>query len=260
MVGNLVKIVVRLVVVIILIAFVMPNFDIHRGLFHQLNAWEAAEELKETGLAISCSEAGASTASARSLRAWVTARSFLMSVMAWELVAVPGLGVDLWLHHIFVILGVTFGIDPLIPGRDPVLQPFIDGMAFALVLGASLAAFVEVFVLMYHLTAPNPRLQAKSMLASLITQSILVPTFFLFIPVCLAVTHYMEFGAFLGVVFAILLFLVTVEARLIIAKVAIVKKARGRQRQLEQEEKSNSSGSSDPRDEKDMANAGAIEV
>jgi hypothetical protein len=260
MVGNLVKIVVRLVVIILLIVLVMPNFDIDGGLFSELNAWDAAEQLKEQGLTVSCSEAGATIATARDLRAWVFARSFLMSVMAWELVAVPGLGVDLWLHHIFVILGVTLGIDPLIPGRDPELQPFIDGMAFFLVLGASLAAFVEVFVLMYHLTAPNPRLQAKSMLASLITQSIVVPTFFLFLPVWLAVTHYMEFGAFLGAVFAILLFLVVVEARLIIVKFAIVKKALGKQRQLEQQDKSKRTGTFDPSDQIDMVHEGAIQV
>jgi hypothetical protein len=261
MVGNLVKIVVRLVVIILLLMLVMDYFDMHSGLFAELNAWKAAEELKESGRTVSCSEAGATTASAESFRAWVSARSFLMAVMAWELVAVPGLGVDLWLHHIFVILGVTIGIDPLLPGRNPDLQPLVDGMAFFLVLGGSLAAFVEVFVLMYHLTAPNPRLQAMSMLASLITQSILVPTFFLILPVWLAVTHSLDIGAFYGtVLLSILLFLVIVEARLIIVKVAIVKKALGKQRKIEQQELSKSTGTSELRDQTDMDKEAANQV
>jgi len=175
-----------------------------------------------------------------------------MSVMAWELVVVPGLGVDLWLHHIFVILGVAWGSDPLIPGRDPALQPFIDGMAFYLVLGASLAGLVEMFVLMYHLAAPNAGLQAKAMLGSLIAQSIVVPTFFLFLPVWLAVTNYMEFGAFLGIVFAVLIFLVVVEARLIIVKIAIVEKALRRKRQDGEQVRSKSADAFDPSDQIEM--------
>merc|ERR1711879_1089241 len=97
------------------------------------------------------------------------------------------LGVDVWLHHIFVIIGVTLGTDSRISSLDPSLQPILDGLAFLLTFGAALAASFEVFVLMYHLNAPNAGKQAKSMLASIILQAIIVPVFFLILPVWLAV-------------------------------------------------------------------------
>lgn len=244
MIGNIVKIVVRLQCITILLIMVAPNVTTNNGpLFVELNSKEAASNMAMKGISMTCEEAGATPWAAQSLRSWVFIRCSLMSVMAWELAAVPGLGVDIWLHHIFIMVGVMVSTDSQIQGLDTSLQPIIDGLAFWLVLGASLAAFVEVFVLVYHLTAQDPGRQAKAMLASMIVQSTVVPVFFLIFPVWLSVRNHEEFGGLIVAIFVILLFLVAVEVRMIFVKFAIFKKALKKQKQNQKLEGSSASGS-----------------
>ena len=60
---------------------------------------------------MTCQDAGMQVSDAVALRMWTFCRFDLMAVMAWELAYIPDLGVVTWLHHLFVILGVSLFTD-----------------------------------------------------------------------------------------------------------------------------------------------------
>merc|ERR1712228_690053 len=104
---------------------------------------------------------------AAAMRSWTFARDAMMAVMVWELAFIPGLPLDAWLHHLFVILGVAMGSDPQLLGSRAPVQPLIDGISFFLVLGATLPAAAR---------------QAKWMMASIMVQALLVLVLFVGLP------------------------------------------------------------------------------
>jgi len=226
MVGNVVKFIVRASITVQLVGLVAPQFSFAEGLFSDFNVKEANARLVMTGEATTCAAAGASLVSTAALRTWVFSRDCLMAVMVWELVYIPEISLDLWLHHIYVIIGVTLGTDAMVLGQYPAWQPFVDGLAFLLVLGASVSASVEACVFMYHVSAPNANVQANWMLASIVMQICLICVFFIGLPLLLIIKQGIPFGIVLVVVITILAFLVVVECRLVLLKRAIVAHAR----------------------------------
>lgn len=235
MVGFFIKIIVRLGCMVQILALVMPWLSLRNGLFADFNVKTAYQKMAKDHVATTCAEAGMDLKAAVALRAWTFTRDDMMAVMAWELAFIPSLPMDAWLHHLFVILGVAIGSDPMVLGSHAALQPFIDGVAFFLVLGAAAAAMVEAAVLMYHFSAPNATRQAQWMICSMVIQAILVIVFFVALPVSLVMRHLGNFGG-LAIGFAVLVvFLAAVECKMLVVKAAIVKSARKKaQRQAEE--------------------------
>eukprot|EP00929_Paragymnodinium_shiwhaense_P057750 TRINITY_DN28909_c0_g1_i1.p1 TRINITY_DN28909_c0_g1~~TRINITY_DN28909_c0_g1_i1.p1 ORF type:complete len:390 (+),score=94.00 TRINITY_DN28909_c0_g1_i1:66-1235(+) len=225
LVGFVVKILVRVACAVQILCVVVPRFRMASGLFAEFNVKSAAADLSKRAVT-TCDEAGMGVDDAVALRAWVFTRDAMMAVMVWELAFIPELPTDAWLHHLFVILGVAVGSDPNLLSANAGIQPLIDGIALFLVLGAALAAAVEAAVLMYHLSAPNARAQANWMVRSLTVQVILVTLLFVTIPAILAVWHREKLGFLTYGLLLLIVFLATVEAKMIVVKWAIVKSAR----------------------------------
>lgn len=226
LVGFIIKIVVRMSCAVQIIVLVSTQFSIDEGLFAKYNMKQAYKELVENRTITSCADAKMSLHDAAALRAWTFARDDMMAVMVWELAFIPELPLDAWLHHLFVILGVAMGSDPQLLGSRSQMQPLIDGVAFFLVLGATLAAAVEACVLMYHFSAHNAAVQAKWMQASMAVQASLVLLCFVGFPVVLVVTHIDDLGLFACGILLVLAFLAAVEIKMMIVKWAIVKSSR----------------------------------
>jgi len=223
LVGFLIKIFVRLSCSVQLIFLVSPWFSLEGGLFSEFNIKAASKALVNERKVTTCAEAGMTLQGAVALRAWTFVRDQMMAVMIWELAFIPELPADAWLHHLFVILGVALGSDPHLLASRPMIQPLVDGISFFLVLGAALAALVEAAVLMYHFSAPDAQAQARWMKTSLLIQSALVLFFFLALPAGLVVLHHEHLGSMAYGLVLLLLFLVAVEAKMILVKQKIVK-------------------------------------
>jgi len=233
MVGCIIKIIVRVGCFVQILALVAPWFSLHDGLFSQFNVKKAYQKLVKDRVVMTCAEADMDVRGAVALRAWTFSRDDMMAVMAWELAFIPGLPVDAWLHHLFVILGVVIGSDPLILGKNATLQPLIDALAFFLVLGASLAALVEGAVLMYHFAAPHAAIQARWMIISMAIQAFLVAIFFVALPMSVVLMHADDLGGLAIGFVVVIVFLAAVEVKMLVVKRSIIKSARKKaQRQV----------------------------
>jgi len=225
-VGFTIKITVRVSCAIQIFVLVWPYFDMQAGLFASSNVKKAYQDQVRDKIITSCEEAGMSLLDAAALRAWVFVRDNMMAVMVWELAYIPELQVDVWLHHLFIILGVTLGSDPQLLGKYSALQPFIDGIAFLLVLGATTMAVQEFCVLMYHTNASYARCQANWMNISALTQGVVVLIFFFALPTRLVVQHRKEFGPLFLIALLVFAFLLVLEFKMISVKRSIVAHAR----------------------------------
>jgi len=230
LVGFLVKILARIACAVQIIVLVAPRFDLQTGLFSSFNVKREIVEVHDKHFVRTCEDAGMTLGDAAALRAWTFARDDMMAVMVWELAFIPELPTDAWLHHLFVILGVTFTSDGQLLGSRAPVQPLIDGYSFFLALGAALAALVEAAVLMYHLNYKCPATQARWMIRSMAVQAAIVLVFFVALPGWVALAHFQELGGLAYGVMALLIFLATVEGKMIIVKWAIVKSARRKAR------------------------------
>lgn len=225
MVGFFVKIFVRLSCAVQLLVLVAPWFDLAEGLFAHFNV-QAANRLLHFAASTTCAAAGMSQEDATALRVWVFVRDSITAVMAWELAFIPELPLNAWLHHLFVILGVALGSDPQMTAPYPHLLPLIESVTFLLVLGATMAAAVEVCVLMYHFVAPDGRRQAFWMAASIVVQAIVVLVLFVWLPACVIAEHYGNLDMLGCFIVFLLAFLAVVESRMMVIKWFIVKNAR----------------------------------
>merc|ERR1712038_265440 len=183
-------------------------------------------ELEKNHTAITCKEAGMNLTDAVAMRAWIFARDDIMAVMVWELCAIPELPIDAWLHHLFVILGVCLGTDPGVMAQQQNVQPFIDNVAFFLILGGAVAGLVETCVLMYHLNNKKPKIQAIWMQISILLQLVMVITLFIAFPIVVVLKNLDHFGGLAWGYIALIAILVAVEAKMIWVKISIVKHAK----------------------------------
>jgi len=225
MVGFFVKIGVRVAVAVQVLCLVMPWVSIQNGLFGDYNMKQAYINLVSNGKVDTCAQAGMTLRDAVALRAWTFARDDMMAVMVWELAFIPSLPLDAWLHHLFVIFGVTIGSDPRLLGARAGIQPYVDAISFFLVLGAAFAALVEGAVLMYHFRAPAAAIQARWMMTSMAIQATIVVVFFGVLPTAFVVRKWDSFGSLAFGFLAVLAFLVLVEIKMLVVKWAIVKSA-----------------------------------
>jgi len=220
-----VKIAVRVAVAVQVLFLVMPWVSVQNGLFGNFNMKEAYSNLVNQGKVDTCADVGMTLSDAVALRAWTFARDDMMAVMVWELAFIPSLPLDAWLHHLFVIFGVTFGSDPRLLGGRAGVQPYVDAISFLLVLGAAFAALVEGAVLMYHFSAPAAAIQARWMLASMAIQATVIIVFFAILPTAFVVRNWDSFGSLAFGFLGVLAFLVLVEIKMLVVKSAIVKSA-----------------------------------
>lgn len=225
MVGFFVKIGVRVAVAVQVLFLITPWVSIQNGLFGDFNMKEAYSNLIYGGKVNTCADFGMTLGGAVALRAWTFARDDMMAVMVWELAFIPSLPLDAWLHHLFVIFGVTIGSDPRLLGARAEIQPYVDAISFFLVLGAAFAALVEGAVLMYHFRAPMAAIQARWMLVSMAIQATIVVVFFGILPAVFVIREWNKFGNLAFGFMAVLAFLVLVEMKMLVVKWAIVKSA-----------------------------------
>ena len=226
LVGFCVKIIVRASCFIQIAILVSPQVDFEKGLFGNFNIKKSNMELEKNHTAITCKEAGMNLADAVAMRAWIFARDDIMAVMVWELCAIPELPIDAWLHHLFVILGVCLGTDPGVMAQQQNVQPFIDNVAFFLILGGAVAGLVETCVLMYHLNNKKPKIQAIWMQISILLQIIMVSVLFITFPILVVTKNLEHFGGMAWGYIALILILVAVEGKMIWVKTSIVKHAK----------------------------------
>ena len=226
LVGFCVKIIVRASCFIQIAILVSPQVDFEKGLFGNFNVKKSNVELETNHTAMTCEEAGMSLTDAVAMRAWIFARDDIMAVMVWELACIPELPLDAWLHHLFVILGVCIGPDPQIMAQQQNVQPFIDNVAFFLILGGAVAGLVESCVLMYHLNNKNPKRQAIWMQISILLQLVMVITLFIAFPIVVVLKNLDHFGGLAWGYIALIAILVAVEAKMVWVKISIVKHAK----------------------------------
>ena len=232
LVGFCVKIIVRASCFIQIAILVSPQVDFETGLFGNFNVKRSNVELETNHTAMTCEEAGMTLKDAVAMRAWIFARDDIMAVMVWELACIPELPIDAWLHHLFVILGVCLGTDPQIMASQENVQPFIDNVAFFLILGGAVAGLVESCVLMYHLNNKNPKRQARWMQLSICLQAIMVTVLFVIFPVLVVLKNKHHFGGLAWGYIALIAVLVAVEAKMIWQKASIVKHAKNKASRL----------------------------
>ena len=226
LVGFCVKIIVRASCFIQIATLVAPQVDFEKGLFGNFNIKKSNVELEQNHTAMTCKEAGMTLTDAVAMRAWIFARDDIMAVMVWELACIPELPIDAWLHHLFVILGVCIGTDPQVMAQQDKVQPFIDNVAFFLILGGAVAGLVEICVLMYHLNNKKPQRQAIWMQISILLQTIMVTVLFIIFPVIAVMKNLDHFGGLAWAYLVLIGVLVAVEIKMIWVKTSIVKHAR----------------------------------
>ena len=226
LVGFCVKIIVRASCFVQIAILVAPQVDFEKGLFGSFNVKKSNMELERNHTAVTCKEAGMTLTDAVAMRAWIFARDDIMAVMVWELACIPELPIDAWLHHLFVILGVCLGTDPQIMAQQENVQPFIDNVAFFLILGGAVAGLVETCVLMYHLNNKKPKIQAIWMQISILLQTVMVSVLFIAFPVVVVTKNLNHFGGLAWGYIALIMILVAVEGKMIWVKMSIVKHAK----------------------------------
>lgn len=212
----------------VLVFTVTPYVNLEEGLFHMFNMKAARENLIKHGVVTTCHKAGMDAQAIHAYSSWALAKYQMVAVHIWELSFIPGLSIDGWLHHLFVVLVATVIGQPLSLTGNPQIQPLIDLVGFSFILGASLNSLVKCCVVMYHYTAPRALTQARWMEAS-ITGACLITIFAYFgFPLWQAIWHAKAFGR-LTTIFVVLIpitFLVVVEIRLVFVKLSISRKAR----------------------------------
>jgi len=205
------------------------HLTLEGGLFQKFNVKRAYEELTKHHVVTSCADAGMNHYDVAAMRAWWFSKFHMVAVHVWELSYIPGLSLEGWLHHLFVILVaiITTQPDLLLAGRQEV-QPLIDSIGFSLILGASLNCLVKACVVMYHFTAPRALRQARWMEASIAGACLVLATFYTTIPLIISFVHARDFGPIV-LIFMCLLpisFISVVEFRLILIKMSIARNAR----------------------------------
>eukprot|EP00928_Gymnodinium_smaydae_P092324 TRINITY_DN7617_c1_g1_i1.p1 TRINITY_DN7617_c1_g1~~TRINITY_DN7617_c1_g1_i1.p1 ORF type:complete len:413 (-),score=91.49 TRINITY_DN7617_c1_g1_i1:64-1302(-) len=231
LVGFIAQIVVRsacfLQLLHILVAMWGENFSREEGLFGKYNAKTAYAKLVHEHMPTTCAAAGMDDAVVLAMRRWVFAKYHMVAVHIWELAFIPGLTIDGWLHHLFVVLVAAIGSQPQTVVGRPELQPIIDGCGFCFIMGASCNALVKSCVVMYHYTAPNYLTQARWMNASIAGALIIQIVYYTMLPLWIAFRHASLLGPQV-LVFVVILpvaFLAVVEVRLILVKQSIVRNA-----------------------------------
>lgn len=226
LVGFCVKIIVRASCFIQIAILVAPQVDFDKGLFGRFNVKKSNMELERNHTAITCQEAGMTLMDAVAMRAWIFARDDIMAVMVWELACIPELPIDAWLHHLFVILGVCLGTDPQVMAQQENVQPFIDNVAFFLILGGAVAGLVESCVLVYHLNNKKPKVQAVWMQISVLLQGVMVAVLFVAFPVIVVMKNLKHFGGLAWGYIGVIMILVVVEGKMLWVKTSIIKHAK----------------------------------
>lgn len=130
-------------------------------------------------------------------RLWHSAKGNFVSVMVWEITLLPSLRWDTWLHHLFLILGVTFATDhnlrqaytygssaASVDAAGPSSTgETLDGFAFVLMFGASCMAFKEFIVLLFqHRKRLYDGKQYTDLLAACIVHATVQVVFYLGLP------------------------------------------------------------------------------
>lgn len=204
------------------------HMTLHHGMFPNHNAKLAYDHLLKTNEPTTCAQAGMNDNDVRAMRAWVFAKYHMMAVHIWELAFIPGLTLDGWLHHLFVIVVAAIGCQPTTLGRSAEIQPYIDLVGYSFILGASLNALVKACVVMYHYTAPNALQQARWMEASIAGAWFILLGFYLGFPLIVTVYHAKKLGIPTTICLFVLpvVFLVIVEVRLVLVKRSIARNAR----------------------------------
>eukprot|EP00927_Polykrikos_kofoidii_P011535 TRINITY_DN14915_c0_g1_i1.p1 TRINITY_DN14915_c0_g1~~TRINITY_DN14915_c0_g1_i1.p1 ORF type:complete len:391 (-),score=59.30 TRINITY_DN14915_c0_g1_i1:130-1302(-) len=210
---------------ILIVAFGRET-TLKRGLFPDSNTKVAWINFVKDGVAENCE--ALTDGETVALRAWFWCRYHMVSVHVWELSYIPGLTIDGWLHHLFVVLVAAVITQPDGYTTKPEVQPLIDIVSFGLVLGASLNWMVKSCVVMYHFTAPAYLTQAKWMDRSVLGAIIITAVFYFGIPWSVGIYHLDKFGLLYALMFIVTpsIFLVLVEIRLVIVKRSISRSAR----------------------------------
>merc|ERR1712057_154434 len=97
------------------------------------------------------------------IRSWYFTKYHMVAVHLWELAYIPGLTLDVWLHHLFVVLTAAIASQPEALTGNYNEQPLLDTVGFSFILGASMNAPVSMCVVLYHFTAPKYLTQAMWM-------------------------------------------------------------------------------------------------
>lgn len=231
MVGFIAQIVVRLSCAVQLITIVSgawgSQLTFDKGLFSVHNARKAYSKLLEQKIPTTCADAGMNHLDVAALRSWYFTKYHMVGVHVWELAYIPGLTIDSWGHHLFVIIVAAVVSQPEAPTGHFDEQPYLDTIGFSFIMGASLNSLVKVCVVMYHYCAPNYSRQASWMDASITGAWILLVTCYFGFPLVFTFLHWDKLGAVSLVVVVVgVLFLSFVEVRLIIVKRSISRAAR----------------------------------
>jgi len=165
------------------------------------------------------------------IRSWYFCKYHMVAVHLWELAFIPGLTLDGWCHHLFVVLCAAIASQPEAPTGKPGEQPFLDTIGFSFILGASLNCLVKMCVVMYHYTAPKYLVQARFMEGSIVGAILIEVVFYFTFPLVFTFTHYDKFSTAAVVIIIIgIIFLGFVEVRLVIVKRSIARNARTKAR------------------------------
>lgn len=232
LVGFVAQIVVRSACAVQLLAILCGGWGtqltLRDGLFAKYNAKAAYAELITQNVATSCAKAGMQAHDVAAMRAWFFSKYHMVAVHIWELAFIPGLTVDGWLHHLFVIGVAALGSSPDTFTGKGELQPVFDSIGFSFILGASLNFGVKVCVVMYHYTAPDALMQARWMEASIAGAWAILVLFYIGFPCLVAFVHAGHFGPLylIGLVLLPIAFLSFIEIKLILVKRSIARNAR----------------------------------
>ena len=89
-------------------------------------------------------------------RIFYNAKFILMAVMMWELICLPGLTWDLWLHHLIVIVAMVATTDEqLLVPSDHTSYSLMNGFALILMYGACSHGFKELAISRFQHCSPK---------------------------------------------------------------------------------------------------------
>jgi len=231
LVGFCAQIVVRSSCAVQLLTILFGSWGVQitldHGLFSQFNAKAAYHKLLDDGIPTTCVAAGMNHLDVAAFRSWYFTKGHMVAVHFWELAYIPGLTLDTWLHHLFVILNAAILSQPQAGMGSADELPLLDAIGFSYILGASLNSLVKACVVMYHYTAPSYLTQARWMEASIAGAWFLLLTTYFGFPTVFTFIHWNDFHASTRVIVVIgIIFLALVEFRLIIVKRSIARSAR----------------------------------
>jgi hypothetical protein len=235
LIGFIAQIVVRCACIVnllnilaISVTSASPLFTLRDGFFSHWNAKLAYAKLIKDHVPTSCAEMNSNEVWA--IRTWYFAKYHMAAVHIWELSFIPGLTIDGWLHHVFVVIVAAIGCQPMMFDKrlNPTIQPYVDAVGFSFIFGASLNAFVKACVVMYHWRSPNHLSQAMWMNLSIAGAWMILICFYITLPCVVAGLNVdkIGWGPVLTVVICPVIFLSCVEVRLVLVKRSIARNAR----------------------------------